>query len=124
VSVDFMAQWPVPGEQWPEIGESVNCNNGRAAEILDLLGYDSSWPIAGEDSPGEFTARVRRALMRAGNVAGADGGTPWTEDGGPGTGRARWVECGRRPGYFAERLPELEAVAAEAERHGGMVVWA
>jgi hypothetical protein len=124
VSVQFMAQWPVEGEKWPEIGESADANNANAKALLDLLGYNSGWPISGEADPDEFLARVRRAGMRAGNVRGADEGEPWTEDGGPGTGRARWVECGRRPGYFADKLPELEAVARQAKRHNGMVVWA
>jgi hypothetical protein len=124
VSVDFMAQWPVTGKKWPEIGETVNVHNGNASALLRLLGYSASWPLEGEDDPAEFLARVRRAGMRAGNISGADGGTPPAVDGGPGTGRARWIDCGRRPGYFAERLPDLEKVARDAKRHGGMVVWA
>ena len=126
MSVDFMAQWPVEGEQWPEIGaEPVNTNNARGAELLTLLGYDADLALAGEDTPAEFAARVRRALVRITNVNGSDESVPWTEDGGPGTGRCRWVEGGRREGYFAMRLPELLAVAeAAAEHEGGMVVWA
>lgn len=126
MSVDFMAQWPVAGERWPEIGaEPVNTNNARAIELLDLLGYDSSWPVDGEADPAEFAVRVRRALIRVTNTAGADDAQSWTEDGGPGTGRCRWVEGGRFEGYFAMRLPELAAVALEAGSHeGGKVVWA
>ena len=125
MSVDFMAQWPVKGEEWPEIGETVNCNNGNAKALLEVLGYDASWPPGGEDWPEEFLVRVRRALIIVRNVSGADAGTPCTESGGPGTGRPRWVEGGRRPGFFVSRLRDLQAVAEAAAQHdGGMVVWA
>lgn len=119
MSVDFYALWWLEGSEC--FGESVNCSNVNGRAILELLGYDTS-ELAGDDSPDEFLAKVRRAAMRVGNVSGSDDGKPWTE--GCSARGVRWTDCGRRPGYFAERLPELEAVARQAKRHGGMVCWA
>lgn len=119
MSVDFYALWGP--EEDPQLGEPVNCSSANGNALLRLLGYVPS-PDGGEASPDEFLARVRRAGMRVGNVAGSDDGEP----GISGRGRlgARWTDCGRRPGYFAERLPELEQVGQQAKRHGGRVCWA
>lgn len=119
MSVDFYALWGSEGHE--RFGESVNCSSANGRALLELLGYDASEP-AGDDNPDEFLARVRRAAMRVGNVSGADDGVAWTE--GRGARGARWTDCGRRPGYFAERLPELEIVARQAKRHDGRVCWA
>lgn len=121
MSVDFYALWG-PDED-PKFGESVNCSSANGRAILDLLGYayDRNDPY-GDDAPDEFLAKVRRAGMRVANVSGADEGVASSQ--GRGAKGARWIDCGRREGYFAERLPELEAVARQAKQHGGRVCWA
>lgn len=124
--VDFMAQWPVEGERWPEIGETVNVSQGNAMALLELLGFGAELnddELCGETGPDDFAGRILVARGLLGLTSDAEG-IPATTDGGPGTGRARWVECGRRPGYLAGRLDDLETVVADAAAHNGEVVWA
>jgi hypothetical protein len=120
VSVQFYALWGP--QDHPELGEAADFSSANGRAVLELLGYRPGSDLAGEDSPDEFLAKVRRAGMRVANVTGADDGESATS--GRGRLGARWVDCGRRDGYFAERLPALEQVAREAKKHGGMVVWA
>jgi hypothetical protein len=119
VSVQFYALWGPEAD--PRLGEAVYCNTANGNALLRLLGYQPS-PDGGEDDPEEFLARVRRAKIRVGNTTGADAGMEMSQ--GRGALGARWIDCGRRPGYFAERLPDLEKVGQEARRHGGRVCWA
>lgn len=119
MSVDFYARWGPEGNE--QFGEAVNCSNANAGALLDLIGYSSAWPIGGDDDPDEFLAKVRRAKVRVDNTSGADAGIEPSS--GRGARGARWVDCGRREGYFAERLPDLEAVGRQAKKHGGRVCW-
>lgn len=121
MSVDFYALWGPRGNE--KFGEKVNCDGRNGRALLDLLGYryDPSDPY-GDDDPDEFLARVHRAKIRVDNTSGADAGIEWTS--GRGRLGARWIDGGRREGYFAGRLLDLEQVARDAKRHGGVVCWA
>lgn len=135
MSISFTAQWGAEGD--PQFGEDINMANGNAAVVLDLLGYHEqtepgvivlgacvSLPAAfGETTPEDLLGRI--AVARWGLDAATDDehGKPSVSDGGPGTGRAMVIDCGRRPGYLAEKLDALEAVARDAEAHGGRVCW-
>ena len=66
----------------------------------------------------ELTAR---ALLDLGTDD--EHGKPAVADGGPGTGRMLVIDCGRRPGYLAERIGQLEDIARDAAVHGARVTW-
>src|SRR5215471_8779357 len=105
--------------------DEVNVSNANAAALLELLGLRPDGepvgtlpvldlPDFGElmgQCPGEdFLGRVLTA--RAFLDARGDEGTPaHVLSGGPGTGSAMVVECGRAPGYFGDRLAQLENLA-------------
>lgn len=94
---------------------TVNMANGNAAQVFDLLGltYDGDW---GTTTGPDFLGRVLLAL------AFLDGATADTE-GRPAAVDGNWVECGRRPGYLAERLTALHDLAAWAVEHHADVEW-
>jgi hypothetical protein len=112
----------------------VNVSNANAAALLEILGLRTDaepegeilggLPVFGEmvgDCEGEkFLGRVltARALLDA----RGDGGTPATVKGG--TTSALIVDCGRAPGYLAERLGQLEDLATTAVAREQLVVWA
>lgn len=135
MSVTFTAQWKT-GDQ-TEFGKEINIANGNAVVLLDLLGYgpqaepDGEFfgvpllPEAfGDASPENFLGRtlIARGLL---DIATDDEhGKPWTDNGGgPGTGRALVIDCGRQPGYLAEKLSCLEEIARDAAVHSGIVAW-
>jgi len=117
----------------------VNCCNANAAELLALLGFThpagpyeaqayecpEGAPVAelaGGCDPVDFEGRI--LIAEAFLPQTSDGeGRPATEDGGPGTGQALVVDCGRAAGYLAGRLGELRQVAHEAQLHAAEVVW-
>lgn len=112
MSVTF---YPLTGEH--DDRPDLNVCHVNAHALLDLLDleHDDEYDLYGRMPAGEFQARVVLAQARIA-VTGEDDGTPDIVEG-------RYVEFGRRPGYLADRLDALEAVAAWAAEHGGDVVW-
>lgn len=96
-------------------GPEVNMANGNAAQVFDLLGlhFDGDW---GEAPAEDFLGRV---LLAQGllDVATDD------ERGLPGFREGNWIECGRRPGYMADRLAQLHEIATWAIEHYTAVGW-
>lgn len=90
------------------LGErECNVTATNAVQLLTLLGYPEPVALVAEcvpQPPLEFVLRC--------SVAEVEGITVAEE---------RWPHL---PGYFAQRLGELAAVANEALTLGGMVVWA
>ena len=94
-------------------GPSVNMANGNAAQVLDLLGLAEE--CYGELPAEDILGRVLVAQGLLGVATDDEQGRPEVRDG-------NWIECGRRPGYLAEKLAELHEIATWArERHA--VVW-
>jgi hypothetical protein len=93
----------------------VNMANGNAAQILDLLGldYDGDW---GTTTGPDFHGRVLLAIAFLG-TATAD------VEGLPARAVGRHIECGRRPGYLADRLTALRDLAVWACEHDADVEW-
>lgn len=93
----------------------VNMANGNAAEILNLLGldFDGCW---GETSAQDFLGRVLVAQALLDTAADDTNGRPAVED-------HHWVECGRRPGYLADRLADLHRLATWAVDNQDTVAW-
>jgi GAF domain-containing protein len=112
-------------------GPSVNVSNTNAAHLLALLGLTPAGTSTERPDPfdcgdlsgalpaDEFLGRVLIALA----VNPADAGIPSTSEGGPGTGTAEVIDCGRRPGYSDERLDQLRTLAEAARDAGREVVW-
>lgn len=95
-------------------GPTLNLSNGNAAQILDLLGL----PVEPDGTaPAEdFLGRVLLAQALAGHAADDTRGRPAVREG-------NWTECGRRPGYLAEKLTELHQIATWASKHYVPVWW-
>ncbi|MEV5819353.1 hypothetical protein AB0L22_09270 [Micromonospora haikouensis] len=93
----------------------VNMANGNAAQVLDLLGltFDGDW---GTTTGPDFHGRVLLALALLDHATGDVEGRPEVVD-------DNWVECGRRPGYLAERLAALHDLAVWAVEHHADVEW-
>jgi hypothetical protein len=100
-------------------GPSVNVSNTNAAHLLALLGLFDTGELVGQLAADDFLGRVLLALA----VNPADAGIPATSTGGPGTGTALVVDCGRRVGYTEARLDQLRTVAEAARAAGRAVVW-
>ncbi|MQS17477.1 hypothetical protein F7Q99_36160 [Streptomyces kaniharaensis] len=96
--------------QWDD-PHSLNFNNGNAAEVLRLLGYDAADPYGNDDAVG-FLGRVLLAL----GLLVDDDARPEVTDG-------RWTCVGRREGYLSARLGELHAMAEHCVAHGLRVRW-
>lgn len=95
----------------------VNVSNANATTLLDLLGIEHDPCDLFGDLPADgFLGRVLIAQALAGTAADDEGGVPAVRYGNT-------IECGRRPGYLAERLAELHEVASWAKAHGGVVAW-
>lgn len=102
-------------------GLDVNLANGNARLVLTILGLDSE-DLCGATTAEDFLGRVLLAMaedrddtgVRPAVVSGREVGTS-----GP-----TMVDCGIRPGYFADRFGALHALATEALRLGREVVWA
>jgi hypothetical protein len=98
----------------------VQLANDNAMAVLVRLGYDADpTDLAGQADPADLLGRAMLA-----NVGMDDSGIAATVDGGPGTGRATWVECGVRPGYYADTMARLCALATAAQAAGLLVGWA
>lgn len=100
---------------------SVNMSNANAATVCATLGVDlEDWGWCGSLTAEDFLGRVLVALA----IQPADEGVPAHEVpfGVPGrpawTGEARFIECGRAPGYIQERLGQLRELADWAVANG------
>lgn len=103
MGVSIMAQWPVEGEKWPEIGEpTLDVTATSAGVLLRAMGLDPGEECVGEARPGEFLARVFAARQTV-----ADHGS-----------------ATHRPGWFADRWDLLAEIARLAVTHHGKIVWA
>lgn len=95
-------------------GPEVNFNNRNAATMLQLLGL----PVEqeGECPAEDFLGRVLTAQALAHTAVDDQHGLPAHIEG-------RWWEGGRRPGYIAERLTDLEHLAERAVSQHTDVSW-
>lgn len=96
-------------------GPQVNLSNQNAAQLLDLLGlpWDGDWAEApAEDILGRVL--LAQALLPA---ATDDG------HGQPTVVERNWIDCGRRPGYLADKLAELHQIATWAHERRAAVMW-
>ncbi|ABW14381.1 hypothetical protein Franean1_5018 [Parafrankia sp. EAN1pec] len=66
----------------------------------------------------DFAGRVLTALA----LSPDDEGMPGTDE--YGARGARWVECGRRPGYLQDTLGRLRSLAEAARTHDLTITWA
>jgi len=97
----------------PEVPQ-INMANGNAAALFDLLGLEFDGDF-GEAPAEDFLGRVLLAQAML-DVTTDEHGRPDIEDG-------RWITCGRRPGYLAERLTHLHEIATWAREHDAVVAW-
>jgi len=96
----------------------MNVSNMNARILFNALGIDG-----GEDLCGMLDAeQFQGALLLAMAEDRDDSGVPSAEV-APGRPGATMIDCGLRPGYFADRFAGLHALAAEAVRLGRPVVW-
>jgi len=99
---------------------NVNLSNANAAQVLERLGYDFDPECpCGEDTPEGLLGRAQVA-----NVGRDDSGSATVEDGGPGTGRALWIDCGVAAGYYDRTMARLAELATAAQAQDKMVSWA
>lgn len=98
----------------------VNVANVNARLLLVALGLDSD-DLCGSTSGEDFLGRVLLALATDRD----DSGVRSTVISGRevGTSGATMIDCGLRPGYFADRFGALHALALEAARLGREVHW-
>lgn len=97
------------------VGPTLNMANGNAAQVFDLLGLTYDGDI-GETTAEDLLGRVllAQALL---NVTVDD------EDGRPEVRDGNWIECGRRPGYLADKLALLREIATWAHEHHVAIWW-
>jgi len=90
----------------------VSVSNANAVAVLDRLGYDfdPSDPC-GESTAVDFLGRAMTA-----NVGLDDSGLRVVQDG-------NMIDCGRRAGYFGDRMGQLAVLATEAQARDLLVVW-
>jgi hypothetical protein len=120
----------------PEIQDwnaDLNVSNDNFYRIMGLLGYerdelqDESGSTCGsfaDEKLADLLQRVVFALESIQAIPALDGGTPMHDEGGPGTGRCRWIDFGMSEGYYACRLQTLRDVALVALKHKGSVTYA
>ena len=99
-----------------DLDNEVNFSNANGVAVLALLGVtpentEDFWN-GGRMSAEDFLGRVLVATA----VNPADAGVPATREG-------NFIDCGRREGYFDERLIELREIADVALATGGYVQW-
>lgn len=100
-----------------EFIDGPNFANSNADQIVRSLGYENGIVDGfGKFDLDDFEGRVLTALAVGG--ATADDGQPNIESGGPGTGQARMIDCGIRPGYFANAYTRLAELCAELRSRG------
>ncbi len=97
-------------------GPTVNMADGNAAQVIDLLGltYDGDYV---ERAAEDFLGRVLLAQALSEVATDDTRGLPARIEGG------NWIDCGRRPGYLAERLTELHEIATWAHERNAVVIW-
>jgi hypothetical protein len=93
----------------------VNMSNANAFAVLDRLGYSVTEPY-GEATPEEFLGRALVANVGL-DDSGVDGATTYLIDG------PVMHDCGRRAGYFDDRLGRLAWLAEYARDHELMISW-
>jgi len=98
-------------ETTPAAGVEVNLANGRAAWVLDLLGYGEL--NEGDDTAEQFLARV---MLTEAEVSFDKGTAPVELD-------ARTVEGARRVGYLQDVLGALRNLATYCRSQGSDVCW-
>lgn len=106
---------PAPGES-PEFIDGPNFANDNAAMIARSLGIADKWEYGGSWDLDDFEGRVKTAQAVGGGIA--DDGQDDIVTGGPGTGRATMVDCGVRPGYFADAYDALADLCADLRAAG------
>jgi hypothetical protein len=97
------------------VSAGVNLANANAMDVLGRLGFDIE-DLVGSADADDFLGRCMVA-----NVGQLDDGL--TEAVSTFPGGSTMVDCGRRPGYFADRMGELYDVAMQARSLGLRVVW-
>jgi hypothetical protein len=99
----------------------VSVANTNARMLLVALGLDTSDDLCGSASGEDFLGRVLLALASDRD----DSGVAPAVIGGAQVGQsgATMIDCGLRPGYFADRFGALHALALEAVRLGREVHW-
>lgn len=97
----------------------VNVSNMNARTLLDALGLDGGDDLVGGMDAETFLGAVLLAMASDRDDSGV---APVDVYAGIGGG-ARVVDCGLRPGYFADRFGAFYALATEAVRLGRDVVW-
>jgi hypothetical protein len=114
--------------------DDVNLNNGNAALVAARLGLPvTDEGVVGQEDGEAFLGRVLLALAQDGDDSGV---APQGEYAKSGRGfsalddapvregeGARVIDCGVRPGMFAETFAALHALASEAARLGREVQW-
>ena len=93
----------------------VNVSNSNAYMILEDLGIEVDY--CGAIEPADLKGRLLEALAMS-----DDSGFPSSTEVTP--GGATFIDCGRRPGYKADRYTALMEVADSAAAYGVKVVWA
>lgn len=92
----------------------VNMANGNAALVLERLGVEFDY--CGSIDPAELLGRAM-----VGNIGRDDSGVASSED--RGEGGAAIIDCGLRPGYFADRFGALADLATAAIERGAVISW-
>lgn len=100
----------------------VNLSQDNAGLILARLGipfHDEHGDecMCGNTDPDDI---LGRAML--GDVDCDDSGIPWHEE--KGARGATAIDCGLRPGFFAETLAAIAGLATEAKARGVRVGWA
>lgn len=121
ISVEFSAQSP-----------DANFSNANGAEMLRRLGLDPE--PCGSVAAADLRGRIMLVQALAGGdpgrptiVTDRDGGVTLVDANSPAPTavieRGHIFDCGRRAGYFDERLIELAEIAQWAQDHGREVQW-
>lgn len=113
----YPSQEQCDGFDW--VDHSVNLANGNAYQALRLLGIEPDY--CGEHDAADFVARCMLAIVECAEDDAV--GTPSVSTGGPGTGTATWTECGKAPGYWAQRFEALAELGAIARDGGCAITW-
>lgn len=92
----------------------VNMSNANARMVMRHIGIETDECVGSIDAH-DLKARCVTARAVGGNFD--DGGFASTRDG-------NFIDCGVRPGYFADRVAQLEEVADEAISAGNSVTFA
>lgn len=116
---EHYGMWPhaVTDIEVPE----VNMANGNAAAVFSALGINLDFAQGGSMSGQELLGYVLMAIATGPD----DTGIAPAVTGGPEVGQrgATMVDCGMRPGYYAERFAQIGEIATIAARLGRNVYW-